>query len=80
MPRLGPASQSGIIKNIPVTQNHGYMIHDEVASSSDHVDVTRRVINQLRFRIEDRFGHVVPLFGATWSASLVFTVLPESQI
>ena len=69
---VSPDGGSGVIKKVPVTQDTGYYIFDNVMNNNDYVDVSRLSIRTLHFQLKDKLGNVIPLNGSTWSASIVF--------
>ncbi len=71
---VAPNGASGVVKRVPVTAGYGFQINDAVLNAHDHVDVSRLVLNVLKFDIRDKYGHHTPLHGHTWSCSLVFAI------
>ena len=71
---LGARGEQNIIKKVPVSSNFGYLIIDQIVSNHDYIDVSRQVLTQLEFRITDTNGNIIDLHGASWSASVVFTL------
>ncbi len=69
---VAPDGGSGVIKKVPVTQDTGYYIFDNVMNNNDCVDVSKLSIRVLHFQLKDKLGNVIPLNGSTWSASIVF--------
>ena len=69
---VAPDGGSGAIKKVPVSQDTGYYIFDNVMNNNDYVDVSKLSIRVLHFQLKDKLGNVIPLNGSTWSASIVF--------
>ncbi len=69
---VAPVGGSGVIKKVPVTQDTGYYIFDNIMNTNDYVDVSRLSIRMLHFQLKDKLSNVIPLNGSTWSASIVF--------
>ena len=61
-----------IIKKIPVRYNYNEMLFDSAAAGYDYLDVGRKTISRIDFKLLDSMGHVVELNGNHWSFSLVF--------
>jgi hypothetical protein len=64
-----------IIKKIPVRFNYNEMLFDESASGYDYVDVSKRSLRRIDFRLQDVFGNAIDLNDNHWSFSLVFQLL-----
>lgn len=61
-----------IIKKIPVRANYGEMIFDGATDGFDYLDISRRSLNRIDFRLSDSFGNTINLHNNHWSFSLVF--------
>ena len=69
---LGPQGQSGIIKQICVTQPYGYTISDNAVLAHDWMDVSKKLLKTLQFRISDAYGKTIDLRGMPVSFSLLY--------
>jgi hypothetical protein len=63
-----------IIKKIPVKANYGQMIFDGSSNGYDYLQLSKRSLRRLDFRLEDSFGNIMNLNGNHWSFSLVFQI------
>lgn len=61
-----------IIKKIPVRANYNEMLYDSASDGFDYLDLTRRSLNRLDFRLTDSYGNLINLHNNHWSMSLVF--------
>ena len=61
-----------IIKKIPVRANYGQMIFDGTSNGYDYLQLSKRSLRRLDFRLEDSYGNVMNLNGNHWSFSLIF--------
>ena len=61
-----------IIKKIPVRANYGQMIFDGASNGYDYLQLSKRSLRRLDFRLEDSYGNVMNLNGNHWSFSLIF--------
>jgi hypothetical protein len=61
-----------IIKKIPVRANYGQMIFDGASNGYDYLQLSKRTLRRLDFRLEDSYGNVMNLNGNHWSFSLIF--------
>jgi hypothetical protein len=48
------------------------MLFDTAEAGYDFLDVSKRALNRLDFKLQDSFGNVVDLRNNHWSFSLVF--------
>ena len=64
-----------IIKKIPVRANYGQMIFDGASNGYDYLQLSKRTVNRLDFRLEDSYGNIMNLNGNHWSFSLIFQIL-----
>ena len=62
-----------IIKKIPVTANINEMLFHGASEGFDYLNVTKRSLRYIDFRLTDAFYNVVDLRENHWSFSLVFT-------
>ena len=67
-------SNDVIIKKIPVKSSYGQMLYDSSESGYDYLDVSKRSLSRIDFKLLDSFGNVLDLRGNYWSFSLVFQV------
>ena len=64
-----------IIKKIPVRFNYNEMLFDGAESGYDYLDVSKRSLRRIDFRLQDAFSNIVNLNGNHWSFSLIFQLL-----
>ena len=57
---------------IPVKANYGQMLFDGAEAGFDDLDVSRRALQRIDFKLQDSFGKVLDLRGHHWSFSLGF--------
>ena len=69
---LGPRGESNIIKKIPVTTEYGFTIIDNIVVSHDWMDVSKKILKTLEFRLSDAYGETIDLRGMPISFSLIF--------
>ena len=62
-----------IIKKIPVTANPNEMLFHGASEGFDYLNVSKRSLRYIDFRLTDAFYNVVDLRDNRWSFSLVFT-------
>jgi hypothetical protein len=63
-----------IIKKIAVKANYSEMLFDTADAGYDFLDVSRRALSRIDFRLQDSFGNIVDLRNNHWSFSLVFQI------
>ena len=61
-----------IIKKIPVKANYSQMLFDNAEAGYDYIDVSRRALSRIDFRLQDSYGNIIDLRNNHWSFSLVF--------
>ena len=61
-----------IIKKIPVRAQPGQMLFDSADAGYDFLDVSKRALSRIDFRLQDSYGNIVNLRNNHWSFSLVF--------
>ena len=61
-----------IIKKIAVKCSYGTMLYDSGEPGYDYLDVSKRALSRIDFKLLDSFGNVLDLRGNHWSFSLVF--------
>ena len=61
-----------IIKKIAVRTSPGQMLFDSADAGYDFLDVSRRSLSRIDFRLQDSYGNIVNLRNNHWSFSLVF--------
>ncbi len=64
-----------IIKKIPVRYNYNEMLFDNSESGYDFLDVSKRLLRRIDFRLQDSFGNIINLNKNHWSFSLIFQLL-----
>ena len=65
-------SNDVIIKKIPVKSIYGQMLYDSDSNGYVYLDVSKRTLTRIDFKLLDSFGNVLDLRGNHWSFSLVF--------
>ena len=66
---------TNIIKKVPVTVNHGFMVIDQLMNPSEHLDCSRQTLHTIQFHLKTSRNQYVPLHGAHVSFSIVFNKL-----
>jgi hypothetical protein len=61
-----------VLINKQVKANYGQMLFDGAEAGFDYLDVSRRALQRIDFKLQDSFGNVLDLRGNHWSFSLVF--------
>ena len=61
-----------VIKKIAVRAQPGQMLFDSADAGNELLDVSRRSLSRIDFRLEDSYGKIVNLRNNHWSFSLVF--------
>ena len=61
-----------IIKKVPVKAGYSEMLFDSADAGYDFLDVSRRALSRIDFRLQDSYGNIVNLRNNHWSFSLVF--------
>ena len=61
-----------IVKKIPVRAQPGQMLFDSADAGYDFLDVSKRALSRIDFRLQDSYGNIVNLRNNHWSFSLVF--------
>ena len=69
---LGPRGESNIIKKVPVNTEYGFTIIDNILVGNDHMDVSKKLLKTLEFRLSDAYGRTIDLRGMPISFSLIF--------
>ena len=64
-----------IIKKIPARANYSQMIFDGASNGYDYLQLSKRTVNRLDFRLEDSYGNIMNLNGNHWSFSLIFQIV-----
>ena len=62
-----------VIKKIPVTQDYGVAIHDQVVLFNDYNDCSHQSLKTLEFQLKTSRGDQIPLHGCNINFSLIFT-------
>jgi hypothetical protein len=63
-----------IIKKIPISASFGNMMFYNGTTGYDFLDVSKRSLTRIDFRLQDSYGNGVDLRGNHWSFSLVFQI------
>ena len=63
-----------IIKKRPVRANYGLMLFDGSRNGYDYLQLSKRTLRRLDFRLQDSYGNIIDLNGNHWSFSLVFQI------
>ena len=58
-----------IIKNIPVKARYGQMCFDTAATGYEYLDVAKRALSSVDFRLQDSYGNIINLRTNHWSFS-----------
>ena len=61
-----------VLSQKQVMANYGQMLFDGLEAGFDYLDVSRRALQRIDFKLQDSFGNVLDLRGNHWSFSLVF--------
>ena len=61
-----------VLSKKQVMANYGQMLFDGLEAGFDYIDVSRRALQRIDFKLQDSFGNVLDLRGNHWSFSLVF--------
>ena len=61
-----------IIKKISVRANYNELIFDSSMAGFDYLDVSRRSIQRIDFRLTDSYGKTINLKNSHWSLSIIF--------
>ena len=65
--------QDTVIKQIPTRYNYGEMLFDSAVVGFDFINVSRRSLQRLDFKLVDVFGNTIDLNGNHFSFSLIFS-------
>jgi hypothetical protein len=63
-----------IIKKVAVKANYSEMLFDSADAGYGFLDVSRRALTRIDFRLQDSFGNIIDLRNNHWSFSLVFQI------
>ena len=63
-----------IIKKIAVKANYSQMLFDTADAGYDFLDVSKRTLQRIDFKLMDSYGNVIDLRNNHWSFSLIFQV------
>ena len=69
---MTPKGMSDCIVCCPISANTGVMVHHNVTSHADAINVSKRSFDTLSFQLRNAKGQIVELNGASWSCSLLF--------
>ena len=61
-----------IIKKICVRANYNELIFDSSMAGFDYLDVSRRSLQRIDFRLTDSYGKTINLKNSHWSMSIIF--------
>jgi hypothetical protein len=61
-----------IIKKIAVKAGYSQMLFDNADAGYDFLDVSKRSLSRLDFKLQDSYGNIIDLRNNHWSFSLVF--------
>lgn len=70
---LTATGEQSVIKRIPITGDYGYTIIDTVTSAHDMLECSRVTLTTLEFHLKDARGRYIPLHGANFSFTIIFT-------
>ena len=65
-----------IIKKIAVKANYSQMLFDTADAGYDFLDVSKRTLQRIDFKLLDSYGNVIDLRNNHWSFSLIFQIKP----
>ena len=65
-------SNDVIIKKIAVKAGYSQMLFDSADAGYDFLDVSKRSLSRIDFKLQDSYGNVIDLRNNHWSFSLVF--------
>jgi hypothetical protein len=63
-----------IIQKVAVKANYSEMLFDSADAGYGFLDVSRRALSRIDFRLQDSFGNIIDLRNNHWSFSLVFQI------
>jgi hypothetical protein len=69
---MTPKGMSDCIACCPISASTGIMVHHNVTSHADAINVSKRSFDTLSFQLRNAKGQIVYLNGASWSCSLLF--------
>ena len=61
-----------IIKKVAVKAGYSQMLFDSADAGYDFLDVSKRALSRIDFKLQDSYGNIVDLRKNRWSFSLVF--------
>jgi hypothetical protein len=61
-----------IIKKIPVRYGYNEMLFDSSEAGYDYLDLSKRTLKRIDFKLQDAFGNIINLNGNHFSFSLIF--------
>jgi hypothetical protein len=76
---LSPTGSQNVIKKIPVSVDHGYMIIDRLTTAHDYLECGNQNLRTLEFNLRDGKGNYIPLHGRTISFSILFSTILEDR-
>jgi hypothetical protein len=62
------------VKMIPVKANYSQRLFDNAEAGYDYLDVSRRALSRIDFRLQDSYGNIIDLSNNHWSFSLAFQI------
>ena len=69
---IGPQGERDILKKVLVTAGPNSLMFDKDINTDDHVDVSKRSLRSIHFRLTDVYGNTLNLHGQHWSFTLLF--------
>ena len=69
---ISNVNQYTILKKIPIRVGFNEMLFDGISDGMEYLDITRRSLNRLDFRLTDSYGNTIELHNNHWSMSVVF--------
>ena len=63
-----------IIKKIPVKASYSQMFFNTAVVGYDYLDLSKRALSSIGFRLRDSYGNVVEFINNHWGFSLVFQI------
>jgi hypothetical protein len=63
-----------IVKKIPISSSFGQMMFYNASTGYDYLEVSKRSLTRIDFRLQDSYGNTINLRGNHFSFSLVFQI------
>jgi len=69
---MTPLGMSDCIAACPISASTGEVVHHNITSAADAINVSKRSFDTLSFQLRNAKGQICDLAGASWSCSLLF--------